>query len=161
MAGSGIARIVAARQAPAFVSSTRPSVEYGIQIGDVTGDRAIIWSRTDREARMYVEWDTTPKFKAPNRVRGLEAVQSLDYTARLDLEGLPNNENIFLRVTFEDPNSIPWWSSLTRENSRTSSCPGVLKLSLHRLNGSFILGRYTPDGTYAPFLKVFRRELRE
>ena len=103
--GSGIARIVAARQAPAFVSSSRPSVEYGIQIGDVTGERAIVWSRTDREARMFVEWDTTPKFKSPNRVRGLAAVESLDYTSRLDLEGLPNNENIFLRVTFEDPNS--------------------------------------------------------
>src|SRR5262249_37773744 len=43
-------------QAPAIVTSerSRPQVPSGLQIGDVTGDRALIWSRTDRPARMYV-----------------------------------------------------------------------------------------------------------
>ena len=37
---------------------TRPSVEWGAAIGDVTGDRALLWSRTDRPA-------LTPREGAP------------------------------------------------------------------------------------------------
>src|SRR5262245_21919948 len=97
-----MASMTADRQAPAFVSSARPAVDHGIQIGDVTRERAIVWSRTDREARMFVEWDTTPKLASPRRVRGLDTSAERDYTARVDLEGLPSDEHIFVRVTFED-----------------------------------------------------------
>ena len=39
-------------QAPAVVPSEgmRPVLPYGVQSGDVTGDRAIVWSKTDRPA---------------------------------------------------------------------------------------------------------------
>ncbi len=96
-----MASIAANRQAPAFVSSARPAVDHGIQIGDVTRERAIVWSRTDREARMFVEWDTTPKLASARRVRGPDTTAELDYTARVDLDGLPSDQHIFLRVTFE------------------------------------------------------------
>ncbi|MFP9023626.1 alkaline phosphatase, partial [Pseudomonas aeruginosa] len=36
----------------------RPKLTDGVQSGDVQGDRALVWSRTDRPARMIVEWDT-------------------------------------------------------------------------------------------------------
>src|SRR6185436_4058193 len=100
-----MASVAANRPAPAFVSRTRPAVDHGIQIGDVTRERAIVWSRTDREARMFVEWDTTPRLASARRVRGPDTTAELDYTARVDLEGLPSDEDIFLRVTFEDPTS--------------------------------------------------------
>ena len=47
-----------AQQAPAVVTSDRmrPTMPYGVQSGDVMADRAIVWSRTDRPARMTVEW---------------------------------------------------------------------------------------------------------
>lgn len=44
--------------APALVlSETRgPILPSGVASGDVTADRAVIWSRCDRPARMVVEW---------------------------------------------------------------------------------------------------------
>ena len=58
-------------QAPAVVTSerTRPQIASGIQIGDVTGDRAIVWSRADRPARLVVERSFYPDFREPVRVR--------------------------------------------------------------------------------------------
>ena len=47
-----------------------PDIPYGIATGDVTRDRAIIWSRTDRPARMLVEWSTTESMQNARRVRG-------------------------------------------------------------------------------------------
>ena len=57
---------------PAFLrqASARPGIPYGVSSGDVTRDRAIIWSRTDRPARMLVEWSTTESFQNAHRVRG-------------------------------------------------------------------------------------------
>ena len=46
--------------APAVIASVkdRPQLTDGVQSGDLLGDRAMIWSRCDRAARMVVEWDT-------------------------------------------------------------------------------------------------------
>src|SRR5690348_5869558 len=46
--------------APAVIASVkdRPQLTDGTQSGDLLGDRAIVWSRCDRPARMVVEWDT-------------------------------------------------------------------------------------------------------
>lgn len=94
----------AASAVPAIVipDSARPQLAQGIQIGDVGADRALIWSRTDRPARMHIEYDTDPGFSNPVRIRGPYALENTDFTARLDLTGLPRNQQIHLRVTFED-----------------------------------------------------------
>jgi len=92
-------------QAPAFVSSDRPQLAQGIQIGDVTGDKAIIWSRADREARLVVDWSTTPSFARATRVVGPHALEPSHYTAKVDLEDLPPDQHIFLRVAFENLDS--------------------------------------------------------
>jgi alkaline phosphatase D len=36
--------------------SGRPAVPYGVQSGDVGHDSAVVWSATDRPARMLVEY---------------------------------------------------------------------------------------------------------
>jgi phosphodiesterase/alkaline phosphatase D-like protein len=45
--------------APAIVTSERlrPQIPYGAMTGDLTSDRAIVWSKTDRPAQMIVELD--------------------------------------------------------------------------------------------------------
>jgi phosphodiesterase/alkaline phosphatase D-like protein len=49
----------AARAAPFnLVRSGRPSLTHGIQSGDVTATRAVVWARSDRPARMVVEVST-------------------------------------------------------------------------------------------------------
>lgn len=99
---SGVAGKVHARGAPAFISADRPLIETGLQIGDVCGDRALIWSRADRASRMLVEWSTTPAFHRSTRVRGPHALEVSGYTARVDLTNLPADQDIFVRVSFEN-----------------------------------------------------------
>ncbi len=91
--------------APAIVPSdkARPVVPYGVQSGDVTLDRAIVWSKSDRLARMQVEWDTDPAFSSPRRVTGPVATSETDFCARIDLDGLPPGRRVHYRVVFEAP----------------------------------------------------------
>lgn len=91
-------------QAPAIVTSDRmrPQTPSGLQIGDVTGDRALVWSRTDRPARMFVDRSLRDDFSDAVRIRGPIALESNDYAARLDLTGLPPDQRVFVRVIFED-----------------------------------------------------------
>jgi alkaline phosphatase D len=90
--------------APALVTpaAARPAAPYGAAVGDVTGDRAIVWSRSDRPARLFVEWSTRESFTDARRVPGPSAVEESGLTARLDLEGLPPGQRIVYRVLFQD-----------------------------------------------------------
>ena len=58
--------------APAVITSDRmrPATPSGVQSGDVSADRAVIWSRTDRPARLIVEYATTASFANLQRVDG-------------------------------------------------------------------------------------------
>ena len=91
-------------QAPAVIASdrARPQATSGLQIGDVTGDRAIIWSRADRPSRLMVERSFHEDFRDAVRVRGPLALETSDFTARVDLTGLPASRDVFVRVAFED-----------------------------------------------------------
>jgi len=90
-------------QAPAIVTagSARPSSAFGVTAGDVDGDRAIVWSRTDRASRLIVEYATTESFTDVRRVVGPAALEASDFTARVDLSGLPAGQRIFYRATFQ------------------------------------------------------------
>jgi alkaline phosphatase D len=79
-----------------------PQLEQGIQIGDVQPHRAVIWSRSDRPARLLVDYDFSQSFSNPIRVRGPFALETTDYTARVDLTGLPEDREIFVQVMFQD-----------------------------------------------------------
>ena len=89
-----------AQNAPAVITSERmrPGLPYGVQSGDLAGDRAIIWARADRPARMMVEWATTESFADARVVRGPAALEDGDFTAKIDLAGLPLGERVFYRV---------------------------------------------------------------
>jgi alkaline phosphatase D len=90
--------------APAVLrqESSRPTITYGTAAGDVTGTRAIVWSRSDRTSRMLVEWSTTESFQNVRRAPGSIARDTSGYTARVDLSNLPPHQRIFYRVRFED-----------------------------------------------------------
>ena len=90
--------------APALVSSAKvpPQMPAGVQAGDVLGDRAVIWSRTDRPARMRVELSTTESFKDSWLIPGPAALEDTDFTAKLDVAGLPLGQRMFYRVSFLD-----------------------------------------------------------
>src|SRR6478752_3407665 len=91
-------------QAPAIVTApgAKPGLPYGVTAGDVGGGRAVIWSRADRAARMFVEFATTERFADPRRVRGPAAIEGSDFTSRLTLTDLPAGQRIFYRVLYQD-----------------------------------------------------------
>src|SRR3712207_2096391 len=84
--------------APSFSQANqRPRAEWGVQAGDVAAGRALIWSRSDRPARMIVEWSTTEAFRDPRKVLGSYAIDATDFTSRIDLRELPPGQQIFFR----------------------------------------------------------------
>jgi len=89
---------------PAVVTSegARPAVPYGVQSGDVTSEGAIVWSRSDRASRLIVEWATSDSFQNAQRIIGPAALAENDFTARVDLRGLPASHDIFYRVVFQN-----------------------------------------------------------
>src|SRR3712207_3403108 len=90
---------------PIAMESARPKADWGAATGDVTADRAILWSRADRTSRMLVDWSTDEGFRNPRRMLGPFATETSDFTARLDLTGLPPDADIFYRVTFQGPDA--------------------------------------------------------
>ncbi len=84
------------------MASDVPQMEQGIQIGDLAPGRAIVWSRSDRPARMMVEYAYNPEFVNAITVRGPYAMEDSDFTARQDLVGLPVGEDVYVKVWFED-----------------------------------------------------------
>jgi alkaline phosphatase D len=82
--------------------SAAPSMPGGVQVGDVTDARAVIWSSTDRAARMFVELSRDERFRTSRVIEGPAALEDSRFTAKLDLSGLAPGEPVFYRVWFDD-----------------------------------------------------------
>lgn len=100
---AGLGATIGLHSAPAIVVSraARPRITSGVQSGDVTSDRAIIWSRTDRPARMVVRYATTTRLEDPRTRRSHPTGIADDFTARVDLTNLPSGQRVFYEVHFE------------------------------------------------------------
>ena len=107
--------------APAIVraDAARPRAEYGAAVGDVSDGRAVVWSRSDRPARMFVEWSTRESMADPRRVPGPVALEEDGLAATLDLEDLPAGQTIAYRVLFQDLRDPGAWSEPTTGSFRT------------------------------------------
>lgn len=79
-----------------------------MQSGDVTTSRAVIWSRSDRPARLVVEWSTSPAFTAKARVQGPFTTADVDLVAKVALDGLPASTRIHYRARFEAERASEW-----------------------------------------------------
>ena len=104
IATGGLREVLAQGTAPAAVTSesARPQMPYGVMSGDVDVDRAIVWSRADRSSRLLVEWSTTESMRDVRRIVGPAAIESSDFTARVDLLNLPAGQTIFYRAQFQN-----------------------------------------------------------
>lgn len=92
-----------AQQAPAVIASdaARPVAAQGLQFGDPQDGSVVVWSRSDRPARMVVETALDERFTNARRIVGPHALEGADFTVRQDLSGLPEGREVFVRVTFE------------------------------------------------------------
>ena len=102
--GSGAAVLAGSPsgRAPWAQTAGRPRVPYGVQSGEVGADRAVVWSATDRPARMLVEWSTTERFVDARRLMGPAALPETGFAAKAVLTDLPAGADVFYRVTFQD-----------------------------------------------------------
>ena len=103
-AGSAAALVTLDGIARPYISraADRPLITHGIQSGDVSLDSGMVWARTDKPARMQVEYATTGNFKD---IRGgvyVDALPEADFTAKALLENLPAGQDIFYRIRFQD-----------------------------------------------------------
>src|SRR5262245_14168368 len=74
---------------------------HGLQLGDVSDGSVIVWSRSDRPARMLVEWSYDEQFSDARKIIGPYALETSDFTARQDLTGLEPGSDVFVRVWFQ------------------------------------------------------------
>jgi alkaline phosphatase D len=82
-------------------AKARPIVTSGVQSGDVEADRAIVWCRTDRPARLRVRYATTDTLSGARERVSAPTSAAADFTARLDLTGLPPGQRIGYEARFE------------------------------------------------------------
>jgi alkaline phosphatase D len=82
-------------------AAARPLITSGVQSGDVEADRAIVWCRTDRPARLRVRYATTDSMTGARERVSAPAAAGDDFTARLDLTGLPPGQRIVYEARFE------------------------------------------------------------
>jgi alkaline phosphatase D len=108
-------------QAPAIITSEkmRPRIPYGVASGDICENNVVIWSRSDRPAKMIVEYSTNESFRNARRILGPHALENSDFTARLNLRNLPSNQQIFYRVIFQDLNYQNTYSAPVTGTFRT------------------------------------------
>jgi alkaline phosphatase D len=113
---SALPHWAAAQAAPPLISpdGARPNALQGLQFGDPSQGAVMVWSRSDRPARMVVEWSLDRQFQNATRVVGSYALEASDFTARQDLAGLPENREVFVRATFQ-----------SLDNARATSAPVV------------------------------------
>jgi alkaline phosphatase D len=100
----GIAQVLAQGTPPAAITrdGARPQIPLGVMSGDMTDERAIIWSRCDRPGRLIVDYANNEQFRDARRMLGPAAIEDSDFTGRIDLSGLAAGQDLFYRVTFQD-----------------------------------------------------------
>ncbi|WP_108502747.1 alkaline phosphatase D family protein [Paracoccus indicus] len=99
----GTAAVAGGLAMPGLVrAAARPIISHGVQSGDVAHDGAVIWSRADREAEMWVEWSTSDSFRDAHLMPRLPVGAPTDNTGKMALTGLPSDQEIFYRVTMAD-----------------------------------------------------------
>jgi len=90
------------REGPSVLRSDLPQLPSGIASGDVTPHSAVLWSRTDRRARLVVELTSHGRFDGAIRLRGPATGPGADFTAQLPLRGLRPGQRYDYRIGFED-----------------------------------------------------------
>jgi alkaline phosphatase D len=86
-------------------------ISYGTASGDVTNHSAVIWAKVNREAQMYVQYDTNLQFSSHPKSQTVLANQTTDFTGHAKLEGLSPNTRYYYRV---------WFSAASQERENAS-----------------------------------------
>ena len=87
-------------------ASSRPAFTHGVQSGDVDTSSGMIWTRTDRPAKVMMEVSTTESFDNAMTLPPLDALPESDFAVKRLIDGLPSDQDIFYRFTAHDLSDI-------------------------------------------------------
>ncbi|MFC3612546.1 alkaline phosphatase D family protein [Lutimaribacter marinistellae] len=87
-------------------AAQRPVFTHGVQSGDVDTASGMIWTRTDRPARVAVEVSTTESFANARKLAPLNALPESDFAVKRLIDGLPSDQDIFYRFTAMDLSDV-------------------------------------------------------
>jgi len=124
LAAGGVAAAPAVARAVAGRGAGRPAVDWGAQVGDVRERSAVIWSRSDRPARLLVRWSTRPDLADAREAPWGHVLEDRDYTGKLLLTGLPEGQEIHYEVRFLDLGDLRSLSEPVRGRFRTAPRQG-------------------------------------
>lgn len=82
-------------------AAERPLLTTGIASGDVSTDGAVIWARSDRPARLWVDVAADDSFSSFTRYQGGAALPDTDGNSKAVIAGLEAGKDWFYRVQFE------------------------------------------------------------
>ncbi|MDW6021969.1 alkaline phosphatase [Mesorhizobium sp. BAC0120] len=83
-------------------ANQRPAFTHGVQSGDVDAASGMVWTRTDRPARVMFEVATTENFANATRLAPLDTTPASDFTVKRLVEELPADQDIFYRMIAAD-----------------------------------------------------------
>ena len=128
-----LASRLAQAAAPAVITAEadRPQMAQGIQFGDMALGRTMLWSRADRPARLHVQVAFDASFTQPIYRVGPHALDNTDYTARIDLTGLPADRSVYVRA---------WFESLSNARAKSEPVTGSFRTPALRRNVRFVWG---------------------
>jgi alkaline phosphatase D len=86
----------------------------------VTRDSAVIWSSSDRPARLLVEYATTERMADARRVWGPAALPESGHAAKVVLTDLPAGQDVVYRATFQDLRDLRSMSAPVTGRFRTA-----------------------------------------
>ena len=87
-------------------AASRPVFTHGVQSGDVDMSSGMIWTRTDRPARVMMEVSTTESFTDARQLTPMDAIPNSDFAVKRLVEGLPSDQDIFYRFVAADLSDI-------------------------------------------------------
>ncbi|MCG6856592.1 MAG: alkaline phosphatase [Salaquimonas sp.] len=83
-------------------ANSRPVFTHGVQSGDVDATSGMIWTRTDRPARISFEIATRESFADSIKLPTLNALSDSDFAIKRLVEDLSSDQDIFYRIVAAD-----------------------------------------------------------
>ncbi|GAB2199409.1 alkaline phosphatase D family protein [Sessilibacter sp. MAH4] len=81
-------------------ANNRPLVNDGVQCGEVTASSAVLWSRCDRPAKMYVEYSYSSEFFNSTQLPPIDVLSVSDFTGKIQLTRLLSDKTVYYKITF-------------------------------------------------------------
>jgi alkaline phosphatase D len=107
LAASAAGAVASGFPLPGLSQATRrPVFTHGVQSGDVDLSSGMVWTRTDRPARVMMEVATTESFANARRLAHVNALPDSDFTVKRLIEGLPSDQEVFYRMVAADLSEI-------------------------------------------------------